>query len=66
MFWCRVAYSIALAVGMGADCSSRSTCYCKLILCTEVITMKVILIQNPKFISAILRKIYGIKKETQK
>jgi hypothetical protein len=25
--------------------------------------MKVVLIENPKFISAILRKIYGIKKE---
>ncbi|MCH5297131.1 MAG: stage V sporulation protein SpoVM [Ruminococcus sp.] len=34
-------------------------------MCTEVIIMKVILIENPKFISAILRKIYGIKKETQ-
>lgn len=28
--------------------------------------MKVVLIENPKFISAILRKIYGIKKEKQK
>lgn len=27
--------------------------------------MKVVLIENPKFISAILRKIYGIKKEKQ-
>lgn len=27
--------------------------------------MKVVLIEKPKFISAILRKIYGIKKETQ-
>ena len=26
--------------------------------------MKVVLIEKPKFISAILRKIYGIKKET--
>lgn len=27
--------------------------------------MKVVLIEKPKFISAILRKIYGIKKETK-
>lgn len=27
--------------------------------------MKVVLIEKPKFISAILRKIYGIKKSTQ-
>lgn len=27
--------------------------------------MKVVLIEKPKFISEILRKIYGIKKETK-
>ncbi|MBS6809774.1 MAG: stage V sporulation protein SpoVM [Ruminococcus sp.] len=27
--------------------------------------MKVVLIEKPKFISAILRKIYGIKKEAK-
>lgn len=27
--------------------------------------MKVVLIEKPKFISTILRKIYGIKKETK-
>lgn len=27
--------------------------------------MKVVLIEKPKFISAILRKIYGIKNETK-
>lgn len=27
--------------------------------------MKVIVIENPKFLSAILRKLYGIKKEKQ-
>ncbi len=63
--WIRLACGNGLANQMGADCSRRNTCIRRHILYSEVI-MKVVLIQNPKFIGAILRKIYGIKKEEPK
>lgn len=64
MLWHGFAYRNTFAVGLGTYCGCRGTCSCQYFVCTEVI-MKVVLIEKPKFLSAILRKIYGIKKETQ-
>lgn len=61
----RTANSVTVADKMCAGSGCRRAGNSKYILYQEV-TMKVVLIENPKFISAILRKIYGIKKEKQK
>ncbi|MBQ1436793.1 MAG: stage V sporulation protein SpoVM [Ruminococcus sp.] len=57
----RLACRVAVAAKMGVGCRGSRACNSQLNLYQEV-TMKVILIENPRFISAILRKIYGIKK----
>lgn len=59
-----LAYRVAFADKMGTCCGGSRACTCEYQLYQEVI-MKVILIENPKLISGLLRKFYGIKKEKQ-
>ncbi len=59
-----LACSVAVAAEMGACRRGGSAGFCKHYLYQEVV-MKVVLIENPKLISAILRKIYGIKKRDE-
>ena len=61
IIWCRDNFIVHTASKVADDCRSSNNHYSMLQL--QEVVMKVVLIEKPKFISFILRKIYGIKKQ---